>query len=76
MSGNVYEWVQDLYDKNYYKSSPKDNPKRPSSGSYRALSGGAWGGGPPAGLAGISPAHGRAAKRNGYTGFRLSVSAQ
>ena len=27
MSGNVWEWVNDWYDRNYYKDSPKDNPK-------------------------------------------------
>lgn len=50
MSGNVWEWVNDWDDENYYKNSPKDNPKGPSSGSLRVLRGGsgisgsgAWG---------------------------------
>ncbi|MBA4348368.1 MAG: hypothetical protein C0415_00040 [Thermodesulfovibrio sp.] len=42
MSGNVWEWVSDWFDVNYYKNSPKDNPKGPSSGSYKALRGGSW----------------------------------
>ena len=40
--GNVWEWVQDWYDSNYYSSSPKTDSKGPSSGSYRVLRGGGW----------------------------------
>ncbi len=42
MSGNVWEWCQDLYDENYYKYSPKNNPSGPDSGTNRVLRGGSW----------------------------------
>jgi len=46
MSGNVWEWVYDWYGKDYYRNSPKDNPKGPGSGEFRALRGGSWVSGP------------------------------
>ena len=42
MNGNVWEWVWDIYDGNYYKTSPADNPKGPAEGPYRVTRGGAW----------------------------------
>lgn len=42
MQGNVLEWIQDLYNKDYYKDSPDDDPFGPSSGSFRVLRGGGW----------------------------------
>lgn len=75
MSGNVWEWVSDWYDSNYYKNSPKDNPQGAASGSARVSRGGCWNSGP----AGV-----RAAFRLNYSpgtrginlGFRLLAPVQ
>ncbi len=42
MSGNVWEWVEDWYDENYYRTSPSSNPLGPDSGQYKVLRGGSW----------------------------------
>jgi formylglycine-generating enzyme required for sulfatase activity len=42
MSGNVWEWVIDCYDSNYYKNSPGVDPVNTNGGSARVFRGGGW----------------------------------
>jgi len=40
--GNVWQWVNDWYDLDYYQHSPSQDPQGPSRGLQRALRGGTW----------------------------------
>jgi len=41
--GNVHEWCQDWFDRNYYSQSPSNSPLGPSSGLAKVSRGGDWG---------------------------------
>jgi formylglycine-generating enzyme required for sulfatase activity len=42
MLGNVWEWVNDWWDGDYYQSSPSRDPQGPASGKYHVVRGGSW----------------------------------
>jgi formylglycine-generating enzyme required for sulfatase activity len=42
LHGNAAEWCNDVYDKEYYRVSPADNPRGPREGKRYVLRGGAW----------------------------------
>jgi formylglycine-generating enzyme required for sulfatase activity len=42
MSGGVWEWTRDWYDRDYYRASPDADPAGPDAGEQKVLRGGSW----------------------------------
>jgi len=78
MAGNLHEWCQDWFGKEYYSNSPSKNPPGPDTGSYfpspiRMLRGEGWGSGFDSTTNGLRVASrdcGEPDVRCGTTGFR------
>jgi formylglycine-generating enzyme required for sulfatase activity len=43
MAGNIWEWVADRYQPDYYATSPTEDPTGPTKGASIGLRGGCWG---------------------------------
>ncbi|HXI52672.1 MAG TPA: formylglycine-generating enzyme family protein [Candidatus Saccharimonadales bacterium] len=42
MAGNLWQWCNDFYQVDYYKSSPPNDPRGPGEGQNKVVRGGAW----------------------------------
>ena len=75
MAGNVREWVNDWYYKDYYSISPPDNPPGLDSGIIKVLRGGGWRSPQDFLYVTDRAAYAQVTFRNNDVGFRCAASA-
>jgi formylglycine-generating enzyme required for sulfatase activity len=75
MAGNLREWIQDWYDKDYLMAAPAQNPTGPERGTEHVLKGGSWTEG-PAQLRIASRGGAKPSVRAIHVGFRCARSAK
>ncbi|MGD9727213.1 MAG: formylglycine-generating enzyme family protein [Nitrospiraceae bacterium] len=74
LAGNVWEWIADRYDEQYYRESPGHNPQGPTRGPLRVLRGGAWNNNAATIRSANRAAYAPSARRND-AGFRCAMNA-
>jgi len=72
MGGNVWEWVEDWWDADYFRVSPKKDPGGPTTGRAHVVKGGSWDSRPSV-LSASSRNFGYIGYREGDYGFRCAA---
>jgi len=71
VAGNVWEWVSDWYQVDYYSHSPTHNPQGPKTGKYKAVRSSGWQGETPQ-MRVFTRIKSLPNDRNNSTGFRCA----